>query len=50
MDSVDGWAPMSYLTENTLLTSPKVIQRGVIRNENDADISSSSLMFYPTVA
>lgn len=50
MDSVDGWAPMSYLTEDVLLTSPKVVQRGVIRSEDDADISSSSLMFYPTVA
>lgn len=50
MDSVDGWAPMAYLTDDSLLTTPKVIQRGVIKDADDTSISSSSLMFYPTVA
>lgn len=50
MDSIDGWAPMAYLTDDSLLTTPKVIQRGVIKDSDDTSISSSSLMFYPTVA
>ena len=50
MDSIDGWAPMAYLTEEALLTAPRVTQRGVIQNEDDMQISSSCLMFSPTVA
>nr|DAL45288.1 MAG TPA_asm: hypothetical protein [Caudoviricetes sp.] len=30
MDSTDGWAPMAYLTEESLLTTPRVTQRGIV--------------------
>ena len=50
MDTIDGWAPMSYLTEDGILKTPAVVQRGIIRNETDETISSSCLVFQPTVA
>lgn len=50
MDSVNGWSPMAYLTEENILTTPRVTQRGIIKSDEDEQISSSCLMFSPTVA
>jgi hypothetical protein len=35
MDSVDGWAPMSYLLEDSMYIAPMVSLRGVIKSAGD---------------
>lgn len=50
MDSIDGWAPMSYLLEDSIYIAPMVSLRGVIKDAADQDITTSALSYYPARA
>lgn len=50
MDSIDGWSPMEYLTEESTITTPSVVLRGVINEQSDESIYTSALHYFPSVA
>lgn len=50
MDSTDAWAPMQYLLESSVVSTPTMTVKGIIHSEDDDSIATSALLFKPSVA
>lgn len=49
MDSIDGWAPMEYLLEDSTITTPSVILKGIVEpGKVDESIYTSALLYEPS--
>ena len=51
MKSIDGWAPIKYLLEDSQALSPSINLRGIVNNEDVAtQIATSALQFTPSAS